>query len=147
MQVAKAAPALASDLTWYDGGKSGAYSSQYEVKLLALALVNYGESIVDDKETGMSLMQWVETNSIGYPGHNAPWQPLMTRIREGLGILDHVKDMPSAAKSAAVNGKYLLLFVPAASSHLALIKSSVGCYRGRLLAGAHLSPRSRSTCL
>ena len=90
-------------------GKSDAYSFQYEFKLLALALVNYGESIVDDKETGMSLMQWVETNSIGYPGHNAPWQPLMTRIREGLGILDHAKDMPSAAKSAAVTGKSLQL--------------------------------------
>ena len=110
------------DFSWYDGGKSGAYSSHYEVKLLALALVNYGESIVDGKETVMSLMQQVEADSIGYPGHYAPWQPPVSWIRKGRGILDNAKDMLTAATSAAGNGKYLQLIesAMAASSRLAL---------------------------
>ena len=70
------------DFSWYDGGKSGAYSSQYEVQLLALALVNYGESVVDGKETVMSLMQQVEADSIGYPGLYAPWKPPVSWARQ-----------------------------------------------------------------
>ena len=80
-----------SDFVWYDGSKSGAYSSQYEVKLLALTLVNYGESIVDGKETVMSLMQQVEADSIGYPVYNSPWQPPVSWSRKGRGILDNAQ--------------------------------------------------------
>jgi hypothetical protein len=69
-------------------GKSDAYSFQYEVKLLALALVNYGESIVDGRETVVSLMKRVAIDSIGYPGLNVPWQPPVSWIRKGRGILD-----------------------------------------------------------
>ncbi len=81
-QVTGADPNSLDDSAWYCGGKSGAYSSQHEAQLLALALVNYGESVVDGKETVMSLMQQVEADSIGYPGHNVPWQPPVSRIRK-----------------------------------------------------------------
>ena len=78
---------------------SGAYSSQYEAKLLALALVNYGESIVDCKETVVSLMKRVEIDSIGYPGHDAPWQPSVSWARESKGILSNTKDILASAMS------------------------------------------------
>jgi len=75
--------------------------------LLALALVNYGESIVDGKETVMSLMKRVEIDSIGYPGHDAPWQPPVSWARESKGILSNTKENLALAMSAAGNGKHL----------------------------------------
>ena len=90
-QVAGADPSPASYFAWYDGSKSGAYSSHYEVKLLALTLLNYGESVVDGKKTAMSLMQRVKANSIEYSGYNAPWQPPVSWNREGQGIVDNAK--------------------------------------------------------
>jgi hypothetical protein len=111
--------------------------------LIALTLVKYGESIVDGNETVMSLMQRVEADSIGYPGHNAPWQPPVSWIREDRGILDNAKDMLTAATSAAGNGKHLQLieYAVLASCRLSLTSRSIENYRVRLLSGA----KSKST--
>jgi hypothetical protein len=150
-QVAGADLIQFSDFVWYDGSKSGAYSSQYEVKLLALTLVNYGESIVDGKGTAMSLMQQVEADSIGYPGHNFRWQPPVSWIRQGRGILDNAKGMLTTVTSATGNGKSLQLIESATfalpfftSPCPAVALSTTG---DASWSAQNQSPRSHSTCL
>ena len=87
----------------------------------------------------MSLMQRVEADSVGYPGHNAPWQPPVSWNREGQGIVVNAKDMFTAATSAAGNGKHLQLiqYAVLASCRLSLTSRSIEYYRERLLSGAH----------
>ena len=66
LQVDGKAPAL-SHLPWYDGGtKKAAFATEYEVKMLALALVNYGNSVSGAQEDVQSLMQRVIAGSKGY---------------------------------------------------------------------------------
>ncbi len=126
-----------TDFKWYDGGKTGAYGTSHEVTLLALAYVQYAESVVDGIATVKILLSKIIELSQDYPGHDHPWRPPDSWRREDQDFIDNAKSILTYATSISGQGKYLQLIesAMAASCHIILTHRGIEYYRERLLAG------------